>query len=434
LYVGIDFSKGHTDLALLLEEGPPLVKHKAFANNLSGYQQVKEFVIQAMTKHDLERLDLAGEATSYYWLPLFIQVAQDADLAKYQPRQYLLNPRWIHWYKKSKSPNHKDDSIDPAEIGDYLRERHPQTPWNYDPRWLSLRFYTRLRSHLVKSLTREKNLLNLYLFLACTTYANQGPFSDYLGSVSQKLLQIPDWMTHLQALSVDDLAEELSDLSAHHLHDPVKKATELQKVFAQSYPLDPALTNPIWSGISILLKVIQTLQEQIASCEKPISDLSQSGNYPEIAWLDSIPQFGLVTASGIAAEIGGIQRFSQKQRWDERHGCWRLPTSSEISDAVSKFAGLWWPKNASGQFEAEERRLSREGNAYLRFYVLEAADRLRQHIPSFHDYYTQKYDQATKHKHKRALVLTGTKCLDLVVTLLRRQEFYRAKEGDHTLL
>ena len=101
---------------------------------------------------------------------------------------------------------------------------------------------------------------------------------------------------------------------------------------------------------------------------------------------------------------------------------------SEVEDAVAKFAGLWWPKNASGDFSAEETPLSKRGNAYLRYFILQAADRMRLYIPSYSAYYSKKYIQATKHHHKRALVLTGRKAVGLIVGLLHHHEFYRPEE------
>jgi len=142
--------------------------------------------------------------------------------------------------------------------------------------------------------------------------------------------------------------------------------------------------------------------------------------------LDSIPGVGPVLASGIAAEIGDLERFivlpaAKGQPAHRRR-------SQEVVDAISKYAGLWWPRNASGQFEADERKLSRKGNAYLRYYILEAADRMRQRIPRFQTYYLKKYENAHLHKHKRALLLTGCQALDLFVALLRRKESYCPKE------
>jgi len=70
---------------------------------------------------------------------------------------------------------------------------------------------------------------------------------------------------------------------------------------------------------------------------------------------------------------------------------------------------------------------------------LEAGDHLRRCIPSYARYYRSKYsetcfrDESVKHKHKRAQVLTGSKALALIVSLLRHQKPYRAKEGDAPL-
>lgn len=430
MYIGIDFGKKKVNYALLPDEGHALAHHHSYPNTWSGFQQGKRLILKTLAEQNIESLQIAGEATSYYWLPLFIQFAQDQDFAPFNLQLFLLNARWVHWFKKSKSPNHKDDTVDPEEIALYLRERNPQTPWKYDPHWLSLRFYTRLRAHLVKSRTREKNYLNLFLFLTYSSYSNGKPFSDYLSPVSKNILHHPDWLDEFSSLSSAELAERLQELAGHCFFDTLKIASGLKAVLSEKYPLDPVMTNTIQDGLDILLDTIQAYDEHIARVESKINEFIKSGSYPEVAWLQSVPGVGPVCACGIAAEIGGIARFSQMEKWDHRRHIQRKRTSSEIVDAVAKYAGLWWPKNASGEFEAEEHHLSRQGNAYLRFYVLEAADRMRQHISSFRAYYTKKCNQATKHKHKRALVLTGSKCLDLFVALLRHGEFYRPKEGD----
>ena len=433
MYVGIDFGKKKVNYALMPEEGHSLEHHQAYPNTLSGYQQSKNLILKTLAEQNFDTFQVAGEATSYYWLPLFIQFAQDQDFARFNPKLFLLNARWVHWFKKSKSPNHKDDTVDPEEIANYLRERHPQTDWKYDPHWLSLRFYTRLRAHLVKSRTREKNYLSLFLFLAYSSYSYGKPFSNHLSPTSIKILRNPEWLDKFGSLSSSELAVKLQELGGHHLQNPMKNASDLKTVLAERYPMDPEMTQTIQDGLDVLLDTIQALDEQISRVEVRIDELVHSGTYPEVAWLESVPGVGRVFACGIAAEIGGIARFTLMKKWDNRRKIQRKRTSSEVTDAVSKFAGLWWPKNASGDFEAEELHLCRHGNAYLRFYILEAADRMRQRIPSFRSYYSKKYNQATKHKHKRALVLTGSKCLDLFVALLRHQEFYRPKEGDQPL-
>lgn len=433
LYVGIDFSKHQVHYAVHRADGRELEHHRAYANSLSGYQQAKDWLLELFAEEGAGSVAVGGEATSYYWLPLYLQLAQDPAWARYGLDPYLLNARWVKWFKKSRSPNNKDDRIDPGEIAEYVRLQPPRSTWAYDAHWLPLRFYTRLRAHLVKSLTREKNLFDLYLFLAYSTYTQQPPFSDPLGKTSQALLADEEQLRQWGAMDLAQLAAQLSGLSKRRLPDPQRNAERLQQVLRERYPLAPALVQPVQRCLQLLLSTIHALQDQLRQVEGWITAQVQN-DYPQVAWLDSIPGVGWVLASGIAAELADLQRFTAVPVWDPRRKAYRKRTSGELVDAIAKYAGLWWPKNASGQFEAEERRLSRAGNAYLRFYILEAADRMRLRIPSFQRYYQAKYNQATKHKHKRALVLTGSKALDLAVTLLRRQEPYQAKEGDEPLL
>jgi len=433
LYVGIDFSKNETHYAVHRADGQVLERHRQYANSQTGYEQAKAWLLQLVQEQAAGSVAVGGEATSYYWLPLYLQLVQDPTWAPYALEPYLLNARWVKWFKKSRSPNHKDDRIDPGEIAEYIRFQPLKSVWRYDEHWLPLRFYTRLRAHLVKSLTREKNLFDLYLFLAYSSYGHTHPFANSLGKTSQTLLADAELLHQLGELDLETFTQRLSEISNQRLPDPRRTAERLQQVLHDSFPLAPALAAPIQHGLNLLLTTIQTLQTQIQQVEGWIADLVQEG-YPQVAWLDSVPGVGAVLASGIAAEIGDLTRFTTVPIWDVHRQRNRPRTSGEVVDALSKYAGLWWPKNASGQFEAEELRLSREGNAYLRYYVLEAADWMRLRIPSFHSYYQAKFEQATKHKHKRALVLTGSKALELFVTLLRRQEPYRAKEGDEPLL
>jgi hypothetical protein len=86
-------------------------------------------------------------------------------------------------------------------------------------------------------------------------------------------------------------------------------------------------------------------------------------------------------------------------------------------------------RSGSGDFEAEDRRMAKTGDRYLRYYLIQAADKMRKHIPDYADFYARKYWEASKHQHKRTLVLMARKSVGLVVGLLHRNEPYRSKEG-----
>ena len=74
-------------------------------------------------------------------------------------------------------------------------------------------------------------------------------------------------------------------------------------------------------------------------------------------------------------------------------------------DELAKYAGLVWTKNQSGEFESENSRMSKAGNRYLRYYLVETANSVRRHAPEYRDYYYKKHNEVPKHKHKRAVVL-----------------------------
>jgi len=427
--VGIDVGRSKVDFVILHPDGHRLEKNSSFNNSPEGIEQAKQLLIRIMEKHEFSGVDIAAEATSFYWLPLFIQLQQDTELAHYAPRLTLLNAAWVKWYKKGFPPDHKSDQVDPFYIADRLRTMVNHTWWYYDAHWLNLRFYTRLRFHLSQSLMREKNHYHLFLFLGHSAYSQKRtkPFTDTFSRINEVLLHSPGLLDHLQDLEVDDLAVQLYELAGHRLNDPMQSAKKFHHALQESFTPPIEIEPAIQTALDSLINVIRHLEGQIKMVEKHIAEVVEN-DYPEVSWLRSIPGIGATFASSIAAEIGDLRRFSDRLRWDNKRNCYRRRSAREVEDAVAKFAGLWWPKNDSGDFSAEETPLSKRGNAYLRFFILQAADRMRLYIPSYSAYYSKKYIQATKHNHKRALVLTGRKAVGLIVGLLHHHEFYRSEE------
>ena len=123
----------------------------------------------------------------------------------------------------------------------------------------------------------------------------------------------------------------------------------------------------------------------------------------------SVKGIGPVYAAGLLAEIGDIKRFK------DHH-------------ALAKFAGLVWSQYQSGEFEAENTSRMRTGNKYLRYYLVQATDAVRKFDTEYKVFYQKKYNEVTKHQHKRALVLTARKLVRLVHSLLRTNQLYTPLE------
>ena len=426
LQVGIDFSHKGADLCLLAPNGELLDAHLACANSLPGFEQTKTVLLEAINRHQFEGVDVSGEATGYYWLPFFQQLAADPDLQAHDLQLFLLNPRWVKWFKKCFAQDDKSDERDPFYIAERTRTRRPDVAWQpLDT--LPLRFYTRYRFHLAQDLTRHKNYFLALLFLKASAYGQCKPFSDPFGLTSSHILCGGVDLAHLATLTVADLAAYLLDLSANHLPDPELNATKLHQALQHSFPTPAAWLEPIQSILEATLAHIRFIQQQEQEVEAKIE--ARLPNYPAIQQLDTIPKIGLVLASGIGAEIGDTQRFLQGHKWDKQRKRYRPRTLRDAEDAVAKIAGLWWPRNASGDFEAQERHMAKSGNSYLRYYLIQATNLMRQHIPEYAQFYHRKFHEVSKHQHMRALVLTARKSVGLFVGLLHRNEAYRSKEA-----
>jgi len=97
--------------------------------------------------------------------------------------------------------------------------------------------------------------------------------------------------------------------SHHHLSDPLRSAQDLKQVLAERFPLPTELATPIQRSLELLFDSLTSLQTQIATVEGWITE--QAADQPQVSWLDSLPGVGLVTAAGIVAEIGNLERFAQ---------------------------------------------------------------------------------------------------------------------------
>ena len=158
--------------------------------------------------------------------------------------------------------------------------------------------------------------------------------------------------------------------------------------------------------MSASIAAMRALESQIRTLEKAIE--KQFEIIPNT--LISIPGIGKVYSAGIIAEIGDIRRFDGQA-------------------SVAKYAGLVWTQHKSNEFEAEDTRLIKSGNRYLRYYLLEAANSVRRCDSEFRRYYDLKYKEVNKHQHKRALALTARKLVRLVFRLLKDNRLYKLPEG-----
>jgi len=401
LLLGIDVAMAENTCCPLLEDGTEARRRFTVPNNLPGAEHLVREILALMERYGLSRLLIGLEATNLYWWHLACLISSCLELSPFQPRVYAFNPRMVKAFKKAFTDTGKSDISDAHVVAERLRFGRLPAPFMVNEVCQPLQRLTRFRCHLMDQIIREKNYFLSFLFLKFSEYQNLDPFSNTFGAASQAVLT--DYLTvdEIAAAPLEELASLLAKESRNRFPSPETIAAVVKRAARDSYRPHPNLNEPLNLILSATLENIRTLSQQVKKIDRAIE--REVRKFPNT--LNSIPGLGPVFVAGILAEIQDINRFPDHA-------------------SLAKFAGLFWRTRESGSFQAEETFLGKSGNAYLRYYLIEGANSVRMHNAEYGRYYRIKYDESTKHKHKRALVLTARKLVRLVDAMLRRHQLY----------
>lgn len=210
-------------------------------------------------------------------------------------------------------------------------------------------------------------------------------------------------------MALEELATYLQQKGRGHFRDPEATATALRCAAKDSYHLTAALADPLRLVLGTTRATVRTLQRHLVEVD------------------------GL-----IARGLAGIPRPCRPSRaWDPSGRPASLPRSATSSASPTRGAlagyplgdaGLTWTIRESGHFQAEDSALTKMGNTYLRYYLIEAANSVRLHCSEYSAYFRTKYTQTPKHAHKRVLVLTARKLVRLIDALMRTDTVYHPLE------
>jgi len=358
-------------------------------------------LVQVAKSLAITDISIGFEATGIYGCQFHFFLSSYVPLADFSPKLYQLNPKQVSNFKKIYTDLPKTDSIDAFIIADKLRFGRLPSPASIDYSYIALQRLTRHRFHLMESMVSEKTRFSAILVLKFSNYSKDAPFSDIFGKTSSAVLFEFCSPEQIASMPIKELTAFLIEKGKNRFALPVDVAKELQQAASKSYKLPDPLKESVNFIIASSLNTIEMLESQIKKTDRAI----ECALKPIKHTLQSINGLGPVLVAGIIAEIGNISRFPNHA-------------------ALAKFAGLWWKQHQSGNFEAEETRLAKSGNKYLRYYLVEAAHCLMIHNPVFKAYYAKKYAEVTKHQHKRAQVLSARKLVRVIFSLLRSKKIY----------
>lgn len=399
LFVGIDVSSQDMKACIMSFDGKTLAS-LTVDNNLIGASYLRDQIVDIAQKHVIQEIVIGMEATSVYsWHPAMF-FHEDESLKRFQTKVLTINPKLIKKFKESYVDLDKTDHIDAWIIADRLRFGRLRQSVVMQNQFIALQRLTRMRYHLVHNLTREKQYFLEHLFYKCSSFTTEVESSVFGNAIMELLLEQYS-LDEISAMDIQDLAEFLRIKGKNRFTDAEYVAKSIQKAARSSYRLSKCVEDSIDLLLGTSIESIRSVTKQIKELDKAIKKLLDG--IPNT--IQTIPGIGPVYSAGILAEIGQIERFDNQA-------------------SVAKYAGLTWNKHQSGLFEAEETKMIRSGNRYLRYYLVEAANSVQRNEPEYRAYYLKKYQEVPKHQHKRALVLTARKLVRLIDTLLRNDQIY----------
>lgn len=415
LFVGIDVSSKSNVVCAIDFYKNQLIKTSVSNNQPGAYALICQ-IVSVMQKHtDLNTVVVALEATSIYSIHIANFLSSCEELMPYQPYVFCLNPKMTANYRKSFIGMNKTDLLDAFVIADFARVGRIETdPWR-GSQFLALQRLTRHRLHLVEAQTREKTYMVSNMFLKFSELSilpnEEQPFCDNYGATASSVLTEFLSMEDIINASPEELISFLGEKSRNRISDLSKTADLLKKAARDSYRLDKCLYEPLNISIASSFNCIDAFKQEIKVIDKAIIKAIAGLSPNAYTILNSIDGIGPVFAAGMIAEIGDINTFHSQ-------------------DALAKYAGLTWTRSQSGDFEADESRMTKAGNRYLRYYLGEAANSMKNHVPEYRDFYNKKYNEVPKHKHKRALALTSRKLVRLIFGLLTKEKLYSTDRAD----
>lgn len=382
-------------------DGHEVIGSLSVTNNLPGAQSAAATIARTATRLGYRRVEIGYEATGMLWIPFHHFLGASPLLDPFDLELVCFNPKLVADFKDAlvlrRPKNDERDTFDVA-----ARVRFGEWPDSYvpGPFWQGLRRLTRYRFKLAQNLSREKMRFQSYAFLKWSDWKRVKPFSNLFGATSAALLT-EFTAAELRDMTHDQLANLIAERGRGHFYDPHAKARAVQRSLRSSYPVDPQADEMLTATLATQLDHIRFIERSQKRLDQHIARAIDPVPNPII----SVPGLGPVITGGLLAEIVDVSRFPE-----DKH--------------LAQYFGISWERRSTGKFVSQDTRLTKVGNPYGRYYFIQGADKVRQYAMEYKAYYWRKYNEVSKYRHKRALVLTARKLVRLVHALLTKNEPY----------
>lgn len=415
LFVGIDVSLKSNQVCAMNFNQDKLL-NLSVANTPEESELLVNKIFEITQKYNFNKVIFTMECTGVYYIHLAEFLSTHPVLNNLNTFVYTVNAKSISKYKDSYIDTEKTDPSDAFIAADFTRVGRTNllAPFK-GSNILALQRLTRQRKHLADQISKEKCYVSANIFLKFSALAtsNNKPFSDTFGKSSSAILTEFLSTEDIINTPLDELVDFISVKGKNRFKNPKDNAKILVKAARDSYRLDKVSYEAVGSAIASSLTVINCLQNEIKNVDKAIFKVIKGLDNDYYQILLSIPGVGPVFAAGIIAEIVNIDYFKSHNQ-------------------LAKYAGLYWPRHQSGEFEHENKPMAKSANMYLKYYITEATNKAISNDEILNQFYQRKYSEVKSHQHKRALALTSRKFIRLIFGLLCKNQLYVPSKFDIT--
>jgi len=366
----------------------------SFLNNESGFKEGYKKLERFREQEGFASIMMGIESTGSYGEPL------TEWMLKKGIKMVGVNPKHVHRIKEvlDNSPL-KSDKKDPKvgtqliELGSYHELIQSKGVAG------ELRELSKQRKQLMVKRTRISNQIESQVVRVFPEFLQ---VIKNLGATAVYLLGNYPLPSDIIELGYESLLKIMQEKSAYQWGK--EKANELMLAAKKSIGISEGEVS-ISLSIRNLVEQLTLIQKQIKESEKLLSSLVME--HEEAEYLLSMPEIGIITASEIIGETGGLNNYKN-------------------GGQLIKLAGLNLYELSSG-VHFGRKRITKRGRANLRHTVYRAALRMIKRNGIFRPQYEQHLLNGMK--KPQAIVAISKKVLRVLFSLIKNQQkFERAKQ------
>ena len=394
LIIGIDIAKEFHVARAQDIRGVEFGKSIKFHNSLSGYLELESWIKDIKLAEGKELVIVGMEPTGHYWLNIARYLR---DKEKYTV--VTVNPMHVKKIKELDDNNQtKTDKKDAKIIAQLVKDARYSTPNLLEGDYEELRNAKNLRQVVVKDLNRTKNQIHNWLDRYFPEYKEA-----YVSWESKSFIKIVKkyiFPSEIEKISPNEIYEMLPPKLRRGVG--LRKIEKLVIASKNSIGIREGLS---FAKIEIkfLLEKYDSFLQQIEEIDNCVTQICR--NLDETAKIVQIKGIGIVTASGIVAELGDIRKYQNSKQ-------------------IIKMAGLSLIENSSGKMKGKTS-ISRRGRKDLRrllYQVILGMIRTNNAFREMYIYYTTRSkNQLTG---KQAIIALCRKLLRIIHTIILKDIDY----------